>query len=49
MVYWWCRNIGDITREKRFRGYSDAHLNAGIEINPNYIINAEWQLEIAIS
>ncbi|WP_342431214.1 LacI family DNA-binding transcriptional regulator [Neobacillus sp. FSL H8-0543] len=36
---------GDITREKRFRGYRDAHLNAGIEINPNRIINAEWQIE----
>jgi LacI family transcriptional regulator len=36
---------GDITKEKRFRGYRDAHITAGIEINPNWIINAEWQIE----
>jgi LacI family transcriptional regulator len=36
---------GDITKEKRFRGYKDAHMNAGLEINPNWVINAEWQIE----
>ncbi|MFC4302965.1 LacI family DNA-binding transcriptional regulator [Cohnella boryungensis] len=36
---------GDIFREKRFRGYRYALLEAGIEPERKWILNAEWQIE----
>ncbi|WP_010271622.1 LacI family DNA-binding transcriptional regulator [Paenibacillus senegalensis] len=36
---------GDITREKRFRGYRYALLEAGIELEDNWVLNAGWQIE----
>nr|WP_253298030.1 LacI family DNA-binding transcriptional regulator [Paenibacillus sp. MSJ-34] len=36
---------GDIYREKRFRGYHNALLEADIELERRWILNAEWQIE----
>ncbi|MFC4600697.1 LacI family DNA-binding transcriptional regulator [Cohnella hongkongensis] len=36
---------GDMSREKRFRGYRYALLEAGIEPVEKWILNAEWQIE----
>lgn len=36
---------GDITREKRYRGYRYALLEAGIELEEKWILNADWQIE----
>ncbi|BBI31415.1 LacI family DNA-binding transcriptional regulator [Cohnella abietis] len=36
---------GDIFREKRFRGYRYALLEAEIELENKWILNAEWQIE----
>jgi len=36
---------GDIFREKRFRGYRYALLEAGMEPDERWILNAEWQIE----
>lgn len=34
---------GEFDREKRFRGYKLALEQAGLAINPKYILNAEWK------
>lgn len=36
---------GDMQKEKRFRGYRYALLEAGIEPEARWILNAEWQIE----
>ncbi|MFB9277387.1 LacI family DNA-binding transcriptional regulator [Cohnella cellulosilytica] len=36
---------GDMSREKRFRGYRYALLEAGIQPEEKWILNADWQIE----
>lgn len=36
---------GDLKLEKRFRGYSIALQQAGIEVNPNWVLNTAWDVE----
>jgi LacI family transcriptional regulator len=36
---------GQIRKEKRFRGYKEALEEAGIELNDEWILNADWKIE----
>jgi len=38
---------GDMEREKRFRGYKYAMQEAGLEIDPNWVINAGWDVNVS--
>jgi LacI family transcriptional regulator len=35
---------GNLNLEKRYRGYKYALQEAGLEVNPNWVINAEWDV-----
>lgn len=35
---------GKLETEKRYRGYKEAMWEAGLEINPNFVINANWDV-----
>ncbi|TJY42249.1 LacI family transcriptional regulator [Cohnella pontilimi] len=35
----------DLSKEKRFRGYKYAMTEAGLDINPDWILDADWQIE----
>ncbi|WP_152392661.1 LacI family DNA-binding transcriptional regulator [Paenibacillus guangzhouensis] len=36
---------GDMTREKRFRGYREALERAALTVNPAWIMNSEWDVD----
>jgi LacI family transcriptional regulator len=38
---------GDLEREKRYRGYKYALQEAGLEVNPNWVINTGWDVNIS--
>jgi LacI family transcriptional regulator len=40
---------GNLDLEKRFRGYKYALQEAGLEVNPNWVINANWDVNISYS
>jgi LacI family transcriptional regulator len=40
---------GDLEREKRYRGYKYALREAGLEVNPDWVINAEWDVNTSYS
>jgi DNA-binding LacI/PurR family transcriptional regulator len=36
---------GQMSREKRFRGYKEALEEAGIEVNPSWVLNTNWDID----
>ncbi|TVY11318.1 substrate-binding domain-containing protein [Paenibacillus cremeus] len=40
---------GEMEREKRYRGYKLALQEAGLDLNPNWVINAEWDVNKSYS
>ncbi|WP_018757998.1 LacI family DNA-binding transcriptional regulator [Paenibacillus terrigena] len=38
---------GDMMREKRFRGFREALERAGLPVNPDWIMNSEWDVDLS--